>query len=346
MVDKYYLRNNYSISRIIKGGWQLAGGHGVINRQQAIEDMFAYVSSGITTFDCADIYTGVEEMIGAFLKKYTIKYGSRNEIKVHTKFVPDISILSNISKEYVEGIIDRSLQRLGLEQLNLVQFHWWDFDTHNYVETAYYLSELQKKGKIQHIGVTNFDVSHLQEILDTGVKVITNQVQYSVLDSRPEHGMIDFCRMNNIKLFCYGTVAGGFISEKFLGAKEPKGLLENRSLIKYKLIIDDIGGWNQIQNILKVLQCIARKHKVSLTNVATRYILEKELVAGIIIGARNSNHLKNNLEVFNFKLDNKDYMLLNNCLKSNKPVYGDIYSVERMKGGKHASIMKYNLNKK
>ena len=58
------LRPGYSVSQIIKGGWQLAGGHGNFDRRQAINDMLSFVDHGITTFDCADIYTGVEEMIG------------------------------------------------------------------------------------------------------------------------------------------------------------------------------------------------------------------------------------------------------------------------------------------
>jgi aryl-alcohol dehydrogenase-like predicted oxidoreductase len=345
MVTKYNFGSDYSISRIIKGGWQLAGGHGLINRNQAIKDMFAYVESGITTFDCADIYTGVEEMIGDFYKKYSETYGKNDLIKVHTKFVPDISILPTISKHYVESIIDRSLQLLCVEQLHLVQFHWWDFSIDGYVETAGYLRELQQKGKIRNIGVTNFDVNHLKEIVDSGVKILTNQVQYSILDLRPEHGMTDFCLKNNIKLLCYGTVAGGFLSERYLGVKEPEVLLENRSLTKYKLIIDELGGWDKFQDILTILLIIAKKYNVSLTNVATRYVLEKDLVAGIIIGARNSNHLKNNLELFHFALDKEDHRLISNVLKNNREVKGDIYSLERIKGGKHASIMKYNLNK-
>nr|MBP9105957.1 aldo/keto reductase [Gemmatimonadaceae bacterium] len=64
------LAPSYRISRLIKGGWQLAGGHGTIDRAQAIADMQAFAEAGITTFDCADIYTGVEELIGEFLRQW------------------------------------------------------------------------------------------------------------------------------------------------------------------------------------------------------------------------------------------------------------------------------------
>jgi hypothetical protein len=60
------LRPGYRITRVIRGGWQLAGGHGPVDRAEAVADMMAFAEAGILTFDCADIYTGVEELIGAF----------------------------------------------------------------------------------------------------------------------------------------------------------------------------------------------------------------------------------------------------------------------------------------
>lgn len=334
------------ISKIIKGSWQLAGGHGIVDRQQAIEDMFSFVEAGITTFDCADIYTGVEELIGQFLVEYRKRYGKKEaeKIKIHTKFVPDLDKLANLSKKEVEKIIDRSLKRLHVDQLDLVQFHHWDFDVSNYVKTAKHLVDLQKKGKIKYIGVTNFDIAHLKELIDNGVPIVSNQVQYSVLDHRPENGMIEFCQKNSIKLLCYGTISGGFLSEKYLGMPEPKEPFENRSLVKYKLIIEEFGGFELFQELLKCLNQIAKKHKVSITNVATRYILQKPQVAGAIIGVRNKDHLEDNLKVFNFKLDQEDLSSIKNIVSKSKGPKGDIYGLERIKVGKHAAIMKYNLN--
>ena len=123
MIPRYTLRDNYTISRIIKGGWHLAGDHGAIDPRQAVKDMAVFVEAGITTFDCADIYTGVEELIGRFRREYPTLAA---QVQVHTKFVPDLSDLSKLDSAYVERIIDRSLQRLGMERLDLVQFHWWD----------------------------------------------------------------------------------------------------------------------------------------------------------------------------------------------------------------------------
>lgn len=349
IAPKTELTKDYRISQILKGGWQLADGHSInpIDKEKAIEDMLAFVQSGITTFDFGDAYLGVEELVGAFLKRYKERFGEEklNDIQAHTKFIPDLEALPTITKENVEKGIDRSLKRLGVNTLDLVQFHFWDYDVPTYVETTHHLVDLQKKGKIKHIGVTNFDVPHLKELIDSGVLIVSNQVQYSVLDRRPENGMVEFCQKHNIKLLCYGTAAGGFLSEKYLGKPEPRKPFENRSLVKYKLIIDDFGGYELFQELLICLNNIAKKHGVSLTNIAIRYVLQKPQVAGVIIGARNTDHLEDNLRVFSFELDSEDLASIEQIVKKSKGPKGDIYNLERIKGGKHAVIMKYNLNK-
>lgn len=342
-VRKIEIAPGYFISRILKGGWQLAGGHGKIDEKKAISDMKTYLDSGITTFDCADIYTGVEELIGKFIKTFKVKVPE--ELQVHTKYVPDLALLPAIKPKDTEAVIDRSLKRLGIERLNLVQFHWWDYDIPKYIDTALTLQMLQKKGKIQFIGATNFDTLRLQELIDAGVSIVSSQNQYSVIDNRPEKKLTTFTDAYNIKLLCYGTAAGGFLSEKYLGVKEPREPFENRSLIKYKLIIDDFGGWELFQELLKTLNGIARKHNTTITNISSRYTLDKAGVAGIIIGARNSTHLLNNLHVFKLCLDKNDEIQIKNILDKSQELNGDVYFLERLKGGKHAGIMKYNLNK-
>ena len=208
MIPRIRLADGYAISRIIKGGWHLAGDHGSIEPEQAVKDMAQFVEAGITTFDCADIYTGVEELIGSFRRAYPML---ANGVQVHTKFVPDLPDLQSLDRRYVETIIDRSLRRLGVERLDLVQFHWWDFDVRRYVETALELDRLRRAGKIARVAVTNFDESHLDELLKAGVPIAAHQLQYSLVDDRPSAAMLDYCRAHGIALLCYGTVCGGFL---------------------------------------------------------------------------------------------------------------------------------------
>jgi len=248
------LAPDYTIPRIIVGAWQFSAGHNVdpASTEDAIGTLASCADAGLSTFDCADIYTGVEELLGEFLRRYGNPVGEdgRPRIRIHTKFVPDHDTLPHISRVYTERIIDRSLRRLGVEQLDLVQFAWWDYDVQGYVETALWLHDLKEAGKIRHVGVTNFDVPRLLEIVDAGVPVVSQQVQYSLLDHRPEGGLVEFCRERGIQLLCYGTLAGGFLSRRWLDKPHPAGALPNRSLTKYKLMIDEFGGWETFQELL------------------------------------------------------------------------------------------------
>jgi aryl-alcohol dehydrogenase-like predicted oxidoreductase len=207
-----------------------------------------------------------------------------------------------------------------------------------------HLQALQAEGKIRHIGVTNFDVLHLREILDAGVPVISNQVQYSALDRRPERGMVALCPQQGMSLLCYGTIAGGFLSDRYLGVAEPVPPLENRSLTKYKLIIDDFGGWDLFQALLATMRGIADKHSVSIAAVATRYVLQKPCVGGAIIGVRHMGHLPDTLRLWTFELTGEDLATITRITEEASGPEGDIYGVERVKSGKHAVIMHYNLN--
>jgi aryl-alcohol dehydrogenase-like predicted oxidoreductase len=97
------------------------------------------------------------------------------------------------------------------------------------------------------------------------------------------------------------------MSERYLGRIQPSSTadLDTLSLRKYKKMIDAWGGWALFQELLSTLNTIAQKYNVSIANVATRYILDKAAVAGVIIGARLgiSDHISNNVQVFNFSLD-------------------------------------------
>ena len=346
-IERIEVQPGYSISRVIKGGWHLAGGHGAVDESQAIEDMRAFVERGITTFDCADIYTGVEEMIGKFLKKFKSNFtsGDLPSVQIHTKYVPDYNALSSLTKKDTEDIINRSLKRLNVERLDLVQFAWWDFKIPGYIEVGQHLADLQKQGKIRYIGVTNFNGKYLKEMLDAEIPIVTNQVQYSVLDLRPERDLQKLANANKIFLLCYGVVAGGFLSDRYLSTSEPTEPFENRSLVKYKLIIDEFGGYDLFQQLLNVLGTIGKKYNVGITEVASRYILQKQTVAGIIIGVRNQNHLARLLKLSSFNLDNEDFEMIHNVTSKAQGPKGPVYELEGLKEGKHGSIMRYNLNK-
>lgn len=347
-MNKKILHDQYVVPKVIIGCWQLAGGHGHINSDQAVKNLFKLYQAGFTTFDCADIYTGVEELLGHFLRKFATKFDPDQPVQIHTKFVPDLDILPHITFEYVESIIDRSLRRLGVETLDLLQFHWWNYSVPRYVEVALMLQKLQNKGKIRNLGLTNFDVQRLDEMVAEGVTFFSNQIQYSVLDSRPEYQMLQTLEKHNMKALCYGTVAGGLLSDKFFSKPQPQEPYENRSLTKYLLILNEyVQDWNHFQEILQILGKIAKKYEVDIATVASVYILHQKQVGSVIIGARNLQHVDLMQQVKQIVLDLEDLQLIEATINELKtPKDFRVYGFERNVESAHAKIMKYNLNSK
>jgi len=337
-VPRRELAPGYAVPRIIVGGWQLARGHRRSARDPAaaIRQLRRLVAAGLETFDCGDIYTGVEELLGRLRE---LSPG----VRVHTKFVPDLDELPRLGRREVERGIDRSLRRLGVERLDLVQFHWWDYAVPRYVETAIWLDEQRRAGKIRWLGATNFDAPRLAEIVAAGVPLVAHQVQYSLLDRRPERGMVELCRERGIQLLAYGTLAGGFLTRRHLDRPDPRPPLANRSLVKYRLMIDELGGWARFQELLGALDRIASRHGVSIANVAVRWTLQRPGVAAAIVGAFDAAHLEDNLRVFGLELDEQDLRRLEPFADAGPP--GDVYAAERLREGRHGAIMRYNLNR-
>ena len=300
MIEKTTIAPDFEICRILNGMWQVAGVHGQIDGESAINEMIQYHNAGFTTWDLADIYGPAESFIGEFRKRVG------DSFEALTKFVPNPGPMS---KSIVTHYIEQSMKKMNTECLDMVQFHWWDYNDTSYIDAMHHLSKLQQENKIRYLGLTNFDTQRVETMIDCGFKIVTNQVQYSILDCRPEKLMVPYFTKNNLKLLTYGTLLGGFLSEKYLGADEPtRSDLVTASLQKYKNMIDAWGGWNLFQQLLSVINDIAKKHDCSIANVATRYILDKPQVAGVIIGARLgiAQHRDDNLQVFDIKLDSSD----------------------------------------
>ncbi|MEM6695905.1 MAG: aldo/keto reductase, partial [Pseudomonadota bacterium] len=269
-----------------------------------------------------------------------------SRVQVHTKLVPDLGLLETIRADQVEAIIDRSLARLRIEQLHLVQFYWWDLSLGAPHAGLEVLKRCQEKGKIAHLGVTNWDVAETQPFIDAGFDLVSTQVQYSLLDRRPEAALVGWGAAHDVSLLCYGTLAGGFLTERWLGAEDPGFSFENRSLVKYRLIIDEFGPWSRFQALLSALKAIGDKHSVALASVATRWVLDQRQVAGAIVGARYASHLPQTLEVFGFSLDEADRAMINAVLDTAPGPQGPVFALERDRNGRHGRIMKYNLNTK
>jgi aryl-alcohol dehydrogenase-like predicted oxidoreductase len=287
--------------------WQVGGIHGVIEPADAVRSMFDLLDAGFTTFDLADIYGPAEEFIGEFRRQLIARRDPRvDSVQAFTKWVPRPGPMT---RSIVEQAITRSCQRMGVSTLDLLQFHWWEYSDPRYMDALRHLMDLRAAGRIRHLALTNFDTKHLQMIRDAGVEIVSNQVQFSLIDQRPEVQLIRYCQEHGVKLLCYGTVCGGLLSERYLGRPEPGPKeMTTASLTKYSGMIDRWGGWELFQELLAVVAGVARKHRVSIANVAVRAILDRPTVAGAIVGCRLglSDRMADNRRVFEFQLDDED----------------------------------------
>jgi aryl-alcohol dehydrogenase-like predicted oxidoreductase len=302
--SRLQLTPDLNICRILNGMWQVSGAHGPIHPPQAIASMFAYVDAGFTTWDLADHYGPAEDFIGEFRRQFAEQRGEAalDTLQAFTKWVPRPG---KMTRQGVEKNIEISRKRMGVESLDLLQFHWWDYQDLNYLDALKYLTELQEEGKIKHLALTNFDTEHLAIIVENGIKIVSNQVQFSVLDRRPEQKMVQFCLDHGIQLLAYGTLAGGLLSERYLGQAEPHpSILNTASLKKYKNMQAAWGSWNLFQELLQTLQEIGEHYHGTIANVAVRYVLDNPAVAGAIVGTRLgvAEHIQTNTKVFEFQL--------------------------------------------
>ncbi len=324
--SRYQFTPDLKICRLLNGMWQVSGAHGYIDPEPAVTEMFRYHQAGLTTWDLADHYGPAEDFVGEFRSRFAARFGRDRlaEMQAFTKWVP---YPGPMSREIVERAVDVSRKRMGVESLDLLQFHWWDYADERYITALRHLSDLQRAGQIRHLALTNFDTDRLRTIVEGGIPIVSNQVQYSIVDRRPAMRMAEFCRQGGIKLLAYGAILGGLLSEKYLGRREPRrDELNTASLQKYKQMIDAWGGWELFQELLAQLKRIADRHQVTIANVGIRYVLEQPAVAGVIVGTRLglSEHIADNQRVFNFALDPADYIRLESVLMKSRDLLAAI----------------------
>lgn len=323
-VERAELAPGLSISRVLTGLWQLADmerdGRRV-DLDALAQAMGPYAHAGFTTFDMADHYGSAEVVAGMF--RASAGAGGADAVQLLTKWVPHPGA---VTRAEAREAVERALDRMQGRTIDLLQFHAWTFDDPRWLDSLGHLDELRTEGLIRHLGVTNFDTAHLRIALSSGIPIVSNQVSYSLIDRRAAGAMTALCRERGVRLLAYGTVQGGWLSERWLGTEEPDwDHLETWSQMKYGRFIRAAGGWGALQRLLHTLDAIAKRHGVSIANVASRYILEQPAVAGVIIGARlgQSAHVGDNQRLFAFALTATDRQAIDDVAATLAPIPGD-----------------------
>ena len=323
---KVELAPGLEISRVVIGLWQIADMEKDGRRldlSALADEMSAYAEAGFDTFDMADHYGSAEDIAGRFNAASRARPAPGTAPKLLTKWCPKPGPMSS---EMVRAAVTRALQRLQTARVDLMQFHWWMYQHPAWIDALKELDALRREGRIGALGVTNFNTDHLRLAVAHGFPVVSNQICCSLLDRRALGDMSSFCSASGVRLLAYGTLAGGLLTGKWHGQPEPEPHeLTDWSTMKYMRFVHAIGGWPVLQNILDVLAAIARRHSVSIANVATRWVLVQNAVAAVILGAHlgQAQHRSDHLKLFEFELGRKDQDLISAALASAKPLPGD-----------------------
>ncbi len=320
-VEYCELASDLKISRVLTGLWQVADmerGGKTLDPKKTARFMKSYADLGFSSFDMADHYGSAEIIAGVYKKEFS----DGRPVQLLTKWVPKPG---SITKKDVREAVATALVRLNADAIDLLQFHAWSYADPSWLDALYWLEELKAEGLLRHIGLTNFDAPHLNIVLESGIKVVSNQISYSLLDQRACGEMAEVCEKHGVKILAFGTVAGGFLSERWLGKAEPALTDElTWSQMKYKRFIDVAGGWAKFQDLLKTVARVAEKYHVSIPNIVTRYMLEQPAVGGVIIGARlgEREHAMDNLRLFDFRLDETSKKEIRDAVARLAPIPG------------------------
>ena len=316
------LGKTLKMRRLVQGLWQMADQERdgrSLDLDAAAEALLAYARAGFDTFDMADHY-GSAEIVAGMVHK-AMRDAGETPPTILTKWCP---APGPMEAGTVRAGVERALNRLGVECIDLMQFHWWRYEDQAYLEALSHLDALRQEGLIREIGLTNFDAAHLRMILRHGIPIASNQVCFSMLDRRARGAMAQVAQDHGVAILAFGTMAGGFLSNRSLGQPEP-AQIDDWSRMKYKRFIDRAGGWSQFQDLLEVLNTVARRHAVSISNIVTAWTLTQPGISACIVGTRltEGDHRADNLRGLTVALTAEDQAQIEHALSGLAPIPGD-----------------------
>ncbi|KAJ0107911.1 hypothetical protein J7T55_007123 [Diaporthe amygdali] len=285
----------HRMPRVFNGLWQLSspawGSASAESQETALAEL---VELGLSTADMADHYGDAELIYGDFRNR--LPAAMRDAVHAATKWCVFGPIGQPVTTQYVLQAVKERSRRLG-GRVELLQFHWHDYSAKEYLDILVELVRITQTYPqlVSAIGLCNFDAHHTEEackylLEKTGVVgLVSNQVQFSLIDSRPLQHMSAVCERYGIKLLTYGSL--------------------------YFDMVQNWGGWPEFQALLETLSSMADRQGegISLTNIASRWVLQQPNVGAVIVGNRLgvSSHAVENLNIFKFKLEDNDMAAIN-----------------------------------
>lgn len=293
----------WNVSEIGFGGWQLGGTFGPVDDAESVRTLLEAWESGINFVDTAQMYGRgrSEEVIGRALRQW-----SSGDIYIATKLQPTAwpaasedhpSIAGRYPRDYLRAECEASLRRLGVEAIDLYQLHCWCPDGVEQTEWYDALKELQREGKIRHIGVSIRDYRP-----EDGVRLAASgladaqQVVYNLFEQRPADRLFPACADNGVAViarvpFDEGSLIGNW-------TKDTYETFQPGDVRRFYFKGDRFA--RTLERVERMKQAIAEltgDPAPNLAEIALRFCLSNPAVSCVIPGMKNRFELKANLRV-------------------------------------------------
>lgn len=289
-------QSGLNVSTYALGCWPFAGGSfwGEQDDAVSIATVHAALDAGINFFDTAEAYeSGTSERV---LGKALV--GRRDQAIIATKVAPN-----HLTADGVVAACEQSLRYLQTDYIDLYLIHWPNWKV-PLTETVGALEKLKEHGKVRAIGVCNFGVQDMTEILQLH-PIVTNQLPYSLLWRVIEREILPVCLANDIGLMCYSPLAQGLLTGRYASAEEvPSGIARTRYYASHRSDSShgEPGCEEEVFGALAQIRRIAGEMGQPMAAVALAWLRQQPGVTSILMGARTPEEVELNIPALELQL--------------------------------------------
>jgi aryl-alcohol dehydrogenase-like predicted oxidoreductase len=311
-------RSGLDVSRIAFGTWQLGGEWGRFDEDAAITAIRRARELGVNFFDTAQAYGfgASERLLGKALRDELTR--SRDQLVIATKGalrMTDSGLIRDASPEWLRQGVDASLTALGIDHIDLYQVHWPDPKVPA-AETAGALRELIAEGKIDHVGVSNYDAQQMAEFART-LPVETVQPPYHLFRREIEDEMLPYTRENNIGVLVYGPLAHGLLT----GTMTKNTTFGSDDWRSTSAVFTG-DSYRHNLAMVRELEKFAADRGMTVSQLAIAWTLANPAVHVAIVGARQADHVQDSLAAADLSLSEAERAAIDEIMASATPVAG------------------------
>jgi len=283
------------------GGFAQVGSTGV---DEARRQVGMCLDAGINLIDTADVYSSAlsEEIVGQVLR-------GRDDVLVATKVRMAMGPGPNdagLSRQHIVSGCEASLRRLGTDHIDLYQVHEWDGVT-PLEETLDALDLLVRSGKVRYVGASNYAGWQLMKALGLAdqhglPRFVSQQIYYSLQSRDAEYELIPAAADQGVGVLVWSPLAGGLLTGRYRRDQRPDS--GSRQLTDWNE--PPVYDQDKLHDTVDVLVSVGDEHGVSAARVALAYLLAKPAVTSLVVGARTSEQLADNLAAADLELSPAD----------------------------------------